>query len=247
MDNGAGMADEAVALDTSSDAFKNAAEEYMRGSGLHKALEGEREARKKLEGQVKQFDGIDPDEVRKVLADKVKAEEERARAEGDFEKLLVQERDKFAKELATRDEGTKGLRRDLAGALIDSAATKAISKFGGDSELLLPHVQANTRLIEVNGKHVAVVLDEAGEPRLAPDAKTATDYMGVEQLVGGWKEAGKFAGAFAGTGASGGGASASTRNGGAGTPRQISVEDSVRMPPDDLKAGIQSGQLQVVG
>jgi len=237
------MADEG--LDTSSETFKLAAEEYMRGSGLHKALEGEREARKRLEGQVKQFDGIDPSEVKKVLADRAKAEQDQARAEGDFEKLLTQERDKFAKELATREESTKGLRRDLAGALIDSAATKAIAKFSGDAELLLPHVQANTRLIEVNGKHVAVVLDEAGEPRLAPDAKTATDYMGIEHLVSGWKGAGKFAGAFAGTGASGGGATASTRNGGAGTPRRISLDDSVRMPPDELKAGVQSGQIQV--
>ena len=239
------MADDDGALDTSSEAFKTAAEEYMRGSGLHKALEGERTARKEIEAQFKQFDGIDPDEVRKVLADRVKAEQEKSRAEGDFEKLLTQERDKFAKELSLRDEGAKGLRRDLAGALIDSAATKAISKFNGDAELLLPHVQANTKLVEVNGKHVAVVLDEAGEPRLAPDAKTATDYMGIEHLVSGWKGAGKFAGAFAGTGASGGGASASTRNGGAGTPRRISLDESVRMAPDELKAGVLSGQLRV--
>lgn len=240
------MADgDTVALDTGSDEFKAAAEEYLKGTGVHKALESEREARQELEGQVKLFDGIDPEEVKKILAEKARAEQERSRAEGDFEKLLQQERDKFAKELKQREGLTQGLRNDLEGALIDSAATKAITKFEGDAELLLPHVKANTKLIEVNGKHVAVVLDESGEPRLAPDAKTATDYMGIEHLVGGWKEAGKFAGAFAGTGASGGGATASTRSGGAGTPKRISLDESVRMDPSELDKGLKSGAFQV--
>ena len=110
------MADDQAALDTASDEFKAAAEEYMKGSGLHKALESERDARKKLEGQVKQFDGIDPDEVKKILADKAKAEQARARAEGDFEKLLTQERDRFDKALEERDATNKGLRGNLEGA-----------------------------------------------------------------------------------------------------------------------------------
>ena len=236
------MADDQAPLDTSSDEFKAAAEEYLKGTGIHKALKAEREAREATE---KRFEGIDPEKVRALMDADRKSEDAKARAAGDFEKLLQQERDKFALELEKRDGFTKGLRSDLEAALIDSAATKAISKFEGDAELLLPHVKASTKLIEVNGKHVAVVLDDAGEPRLAPDAKTATDYMGIEHLVGGWKEAGKFAGAFAGTGASGGGASASTRNGGAGTPKRISLDESVRMPPDELKKGLQSGQLQV--
>ena len=236
------MADDQAPLDTSSDEFKAAAEEYLKGTGIHKALKAEREAREATE---KRFEGIDPEKVRALMDADRKSEDDKARAAGDYEKLLKQERDKFALELEKREGLTKGLRSDLEGALIDSAATKAISKFEGDAELLLPHVKASTKLIEVNGKHVAVVLDDAGEPRLAPDAKTATDYMGIEHLVGGWKEAGKFAGAFAGTGASGGGASASTRNGGTGTPKRISLDESVRMPPDELKKGLQSGQLQV--
>lgn len=232
-------------LDTSSPEFRDAAERYMKDTGLHKAMETEREARKKLEGQVKQFEGVDLDEVKSLMEERRKVEEEKARAAGDFEKLLQQERDKFASELAKRDEGANGLKKSLEEALIDSAATKAIAKYEGDAELLLPHVKASTKLVEANGKYVAVVLDEKGEARLAPDAKTATDYMGVEHLIGGWKEQGKFAGAFAGTGASGGGAPASTRNGGTGTPRRISVEDSARMDPAELSKGLRSGSIQV--
>ena len=205
----------------------------------------EREKRKGLEQRLQQFDGVDLTEWNQLRAEKQTAADEKARAAGDFEKLLQQERDKFAKELEIRDGLTSGLRGDLEGALIDSAATKAISKFEGDAELLLPHVKANTKLIEVNGKHIAVVLDDSGEPRLTPDAKTATDYMKIEHLVGGWKDAGRFKGAFAGTGASGGGATASTRNGGAGTQRTIDVSESVRMDPQELAKGLRSGQFQI--
>lgn len=239
------MAEGDAKLDTGSDEFKKAAEEYMKGSGLHKALESERDARKKLEGKVKLFDGIDLEKVRALMDADRKSEDDKARAAGDFEKLLKQQGEKFEERLKELGVENAGILDDLSGALIDSAAAKAIAKFEGDAELLLPHVKAATKLMDVKGKRIAVVLDESGEPRLAPDAKTATDYMGIEHLVGRWKEKGKFAGAFAGTGASGGGASASTRTGGTGTLKRITLDESVRMDPDELKKGLKGGQLQV--
>ena len=229
-------------IDTTSPEFKAAAEKWLEDQGIHKALSAEREARKKLE---KQWDGLDPDEVRQLLKELEEAEKEEAQEQGDHERLLEQERTRFANELKARDDKMAGLQKSLEAALIDSAAAKAISKYEGDAELLLPHVRSATKLMEVNGKHVAVVLDDSGQPRLAPDAKTATDYMGIEHLVGGWREAGKFAGAFAGTGASGGGASASTRAGGSGTPRRVSLDEAARMDPGELKKGIDTGALQV--
>ena len=235
------MAEGDAVLDVTTEEFKTAAETYMKGTGLHKTMESERDARKALELKMKQFDGIDVDEVKKVMAEKAKAADEKSRAAGDFEKLLKQQGEKFTKELEERDTTNKGLHGDLEEALIDSAAMKAISKFEGDAELLLPHVKAATKLIEVNGKQVAVVVDESGEPRLAPDAKKATDYMSIEHLVGGWKEDGKFAGAFTGTGASGGGASASTRTGGAGTPKQFSTKEVERMSEAEFNKVVEAG------
>lgn len=234
-------------IDTSSPEFKKAAEEWLEGQGIKKALDSEREARKEMEKRLSRFEDVDLDEFKELKAEKEKAEQERARAEGDFEKLLEQERQKFNKELQSRDERMKSLQSSLESALIDSAATKAISKYEGDAELLLPHVRSQTKLMEVDGRHQAVVVDDTGEPRLSPEAQTATDYMGIEHLVGSWKENGKFAGAFAGSGASGGGAPASTRSGGSGAPKKISLDEAARMDPSELKSGTASGSLQVVG
>lgn len=225
-------------IDTTSQEFQDAVKAALEteAGGLKSALKKERDARGEMEKQLRQFDGLDPAEIRKLLDEKKKAEDEKAKAAGDFEKLLNQEREKFAKELKSRDDKTAGLQKSLEEALIDAAARKAIGA-DGDADLLLPHVQKVTKLVETNGRYVAVVLDESGEPRLAPDAKTASDYMGIDHLVKGWKDEGKFAGAWFGTGASGGGAAPGKREGGAGARRKISLTEAASMSSEDIRKG----------
>ena len=72
---------------------------------------------------------------------------------------------------------------------------------------------------------------------LAPDAKTASDYMTINQLVGGWKEAGKFAGAFAGTGASGGGTPAGGSGGRSGGAKKVITPDQIPQYLDEVASG----------
>lgn len=107
------------------------------------------------------------------------------------------------------------------------------------------------KLIERDGKHVAAVVDDSGDPRLAPDAKTAADYMNAEQLVGTWKDEGKFAGAFAGTGASGAGSATSkTVARGGGPKRMITSEEIGRLDAEGIAAfnrgeiGISDDEVQ---
>lgn len=187
--------------------------------------------RDKALGQLKELqsklpEDFDPEEWKKLKAANAEAEEARAREEGRYEELLEKERKRFQKSVEERDAKVASLEASLRKTLIESAAKSAISKHGGDAELLLPHVTNAADLVELNGQHVAVVKDANGEPMLAPEAKTATDYMGIDHLVSGWKEQGRFPGAFVGTGASGGGASANGSGGGAtGTKKTISPDE----------------------
>lgn len=215
-------------IDTSSKEFEEAAEAWLEQQGIKSALDSERDARKKAEQKLRQLDGVDPEEYKRLKADAEKAEEERQRAEGNFEQLLEKERGKMQELIAERDEKIEALTASLESTLIESAAKSAISAHGGDAELLLPHVTRSAKLVERDGRHVAVVVDDKGEPRLAPDAKTAQDYMGIEHLVNGWKADGKYPGAFAGTGASGGGAPPGSGGGGGGggAPRSVSASDA---------------------
>jgi len=201
-------------IDTSSEEFKAALKAHLGEHGIDadslpgyaSALKDEREARKKAEKAAAKFKDVDLDKYSALTAAAEKAEEERQREAGRYDELLEKERTKFKGTVEERDAKITSLTASLERTLIESAAKSAIAQHGGDAELLLPHVTRATKLLEIDGRHAAVVVDERGEPRLAPDAKTATDYMGIDHLVGGWKEAGKYSGAFAGTGASGGGA-----------------------------------------
>lgn len=231
-------------IDTSSPEFKQAAEAWLKDQGIHKALEDEREARKKLESQMSSLKGVDVEEYRKLKSEAEKAEEERQREAGKFDELRKKDQEKFAVALKERDDENAKLRGSLERTLIESAAKSAIAAHGGDAELLLPHVTAATKLIEAEGQHRAVVIDPKGEPRLAPDAKTASDYMGIDHLVAGWKEGGKYPGAFAGTGASGGGAQPNASRGGSGGAKKTIPASDVAALNANAEA-IAKGEVQV--
>lgn len=215
-------------IDTSSEEFKAAVKAALdeEAAGLKTALDKERTARKEAEKDAAKYKDVDVEKYEQLVSEAEKAEQERQREAGKFDELLEKERDKFQDALKERDAKVAALTTSLESTLIESAAKSAIAEHGGDAELLLPHVTKTTKLMEIDGRHVAVVVDEKGEPRLAPEAKTATDYMGIEHLVGGWKEGGKYQGAFEGTGASGGGAQNNANRGGGGsTPKVVGEAD----------------------
>jgi hypothetical protein len=230
-------------IDTSTEEFKAAVKAALdeEAAGLKKALDSERDARKAAEKAAAKFKDVDLDKYSDLITKAEKAEEDRQREAGKFDELLDKERQKFKGTVEERDTRIATLTASLERTLIESAAKSAITQHGGDEELLLPHVTKATKLLEIEGRHVAVVVDEKGEPRLAPEAKNATDYMGIDHLVGGWKESGKYAGAFAGTGASGGGAPPRNQGGGPPGPKKTVSESDFMSNLD----GIAKGEVKV--
>lgn len=221
------------------------AEELFREktSGLEANRNTILDEKKELEQKLEAFKDVDLQEWQKLRKANEEAEAEKARQAGKFDELLELERQKFATTIAEKDKTIERLDGSLHKTLVESAAKTAIAKHEGDVDLLLPHVTASAKLLEQDGQHVAAVIDSKGEARLAPDAKTAADFMTIEQLVGGWKDEGKFAGAFTGTGASGGGAPAGGSGGGSGgtPPKTISPDDLHKYTKE-----VQKGEIKVV-
>jgi hypothetical protein len=67
-------------------------------------LEKASEELTKLQAQLKQFDGIDPEAIKKVLADQKSAEEKQLEAKGDYDRLKQRMADEHTKEVKTLKE-----------------------------------------------------------------------------------------------------------------------------------------------
>jgi len=198
------------------------------------ALETERQSRKALEAKLAGYGDMTPEQV-KVLNDaKGKAEREKDFANGNFEKILAEERAKHAKDMELRDMGDKRLRATLESALIDAEATRAIVEHGGNPALLLPIIKGRTKLESVGEREVAVVIGEKGGPLLKSGAQKADDYMPISEFVAGMKADKTYAGAFAaGVGSGTGG----QRNGQRQTTEAKESQDRMQRTVEALKGG----------
>lgn len=133
----------------------------------------------------------------KYNAEREAAERKKLEAKGEYDKLLAREKDKFAAEVAKKDEQVAKMRAALEAKLVDAEAIAAISAAGGSAKLLLPHVKSMTRVVEAdNGALVVEVLDKDGLPIDG----------GFTALIESMKTDEDFLGAFRSTTASGGGA-----------------------------------------
>jgi hypothetical protein len=175
-------------------------------NGLKNALGHEKDEARKLKAALKKFDGLDADEIRQIIDEREKRQNDAARAKGDFEKLEAKLKGEHAKDIELRDKRVSTLEAALRSEKVDNAATQAIIELEGSPKVLLPHVTRDVRVIEDDtGTFHTVVVDEHGEPRLKKDAKTGKDYLSLEEHVSGFKDDPEFAGAFKGSGASGSG------------------------------------------
>lgn len=144
----------------------------------------------------------------KTLSDSIKTDkknkeqEERKKLEqvGDHEALKAH----YEKELEQERNARLGYEAALVNNDRTLKITSAITEVGGNVKLLAPHV-ANRLKAEVDGGKVTyTVLDEAGNPMFVK-GNPAT----IKDLVAELRSSDDFAGAFAGSGASGAGTSAS--------------------------------------
>ena len=175
-------------------------------SALKNALGHVRAERDMEREKLKKYDGFDADEFKRlqVVEEKVKKDAELARS--DFDRQFTEASEQYKTEIKLRDEKIAVQNADLQQALIDTQATIDIAAAGGSPQLLLPHIRAHTEIREVNGRHRALVIGDDGTPRLRKGATQGTDHLPLADYIAELKEDKQFAGAFAGTGASGGGA-----------------------------------------
>lgn len=201
-------------IDTGTQEFRDAvtAAADEKNAGLKSAFDKEKASGKAAKADLAKFEGIDPDKYRTLVTDAETAEAKRQKSIGDWEaresklqegfdaqiKKMIGERDAA---ITQRDAGTT----ELDSYLREKAAIEVIAPIGS-VKLLLPEVLKLTKLVEVDGKKVVQVLDANGAPRLRDGAKTATDFMGISELVESFREDDELARAFNGTGSTGSGA-----------------------------------------
>lgn len=182
--------------------------------GLKSALEAERKAKADFEKSLKGFEGIDPEEARKLKAEAEKIESDKLKQKGDWETREKQLKDQLAAELSKRDQHFQSelktredriatLQGALEKSLIEAHATAAIAAAKGVPELLLPHVMRQVRIAEENGNFVVRVLDAQGQPRIA---NVKGDPFTITNLVDEMKNNSVYGRAFEASGAGGSGA-----------------------------------------
>ncbi len=211
--------------------------------GLKSALSGEREAKRaaeakltELSGSLKSFEGLDPAETRKKLTKldellKIDPEKEADRlARERVEGWIAGEGKKYQGEIEKREQRIASLSSALSKEMIEAKAVTAITSEKGRIKPLMPHVLARTRIREIDGQHVAEVLDEKGNPRIgSADGKPMT----ISELVRELKADPDFAGNFEGSGHSGSGS-----HGGSGHPGSGGAQPTKSV--DMIRSGLQS-------
>jgi hypothetical protein len=215
--------------------------------GLKGALGKERKAAADAAKALKAFEGIKDAKTALAAIKKVeemadwkptKETEEKIAA---FKKQLVEQHEMALKKATDRGDNMEG---QLKGVLVEAAAVEALTKEGGRIGLMLPHVLNRVTMREANGKYIAEVLDESGNPAIG-DAQG--NPMTIPQLVTSMKGHDDYSAAFDGTGNSG------TGSGGGDKPNKPSIQGGVRQIPssdqDQIDANfedIASGKAVVV-
>lgn len=197
-----------------------AAAEALAAKMVEQQVGGLKAKRDELLGEVKRLKGragmlpddFDPEEYKALKSAAAKAEEERLRKEGDFDKWRQQMQDERDRLL-----GEAQAERDKAFSQRDSYVQRTevianIAKADGIADLLEPHVMAQTKVFVTDNGPVVKVVDKEGHPRI--NGQTGKELT-LADLLSEMKESDVFAPAFRGSRATGGGANGSAGNGGA--------------------------------
>ena len=171
----------------------------------------------KLKDLQRKFDGVDPEKYRALAEAASKAEEERAKAAGNWDSLRAQLVESHTKAMEKTTGELTADRAFIRTLLADNEATRAIGAAEGNVALLLPHVLKH---IDVrrndDGTYSAVVVDAKGNPRIdGPKGEP----MSIPALIAEFKANEQYGAAFKGSGAAGSGATGSKHSSGAGAVR----------------------------
>lgn len=187
-------------------------------SALKDALRKERKRADDAEKQKKAWErsGKTPDEIAELIEAQQARETTEAERRGEWDKLKAQMNTAHQSELAKKDETLAAMRKRLSSELVDKNAVSEIATAGGVPDLLLPHVQRQTK---VDDDFNVTVVDAKGDPRI----KGNGDPFTIKDLVAEMKASDVYGRAFNGSGNSGSGtppnSGSSGSNSGGNTPK----------------------------
>lgn len=175
---------------------------------------------KSLAALAKQYDGIDPEQARAAMEGAKLAEEQRAKAAGEWDKHKAKLQDEFTKERTALEGKTERYRAALYEREVRLAARQALEVVAVSVDLLMPHVEKHLRMVEApDGTVGHAVIGPDGEPRLKG---SKGEPMTVVDLVEEMRSQSMFLSAFKGTGSTGTGAMGGAHGAGAGPVRSRS-------------------------
>lgn len=176
--------------------------------GLKSALEKERKARKKYEGDYRELqdkipDDFDVERWQELTEAEKDRERKKAEERGEYEKLVQQVKEQKDKQIAELEERYNSLQRKREQDFIERELVTEASEQDAHAGLLVKHARDFVRFTDRDGDRVPVIVDEDGDRMLTEDG----DEAGFSYLVSWMKEQDRFAPLFKPSGATGGGAS----------------------------------------
>lgn len=181
--------------------------------------------------QIGQLLGLEGDDA--VSAEALRAAVEKTIGESkdgkvNWDKMKKDLERGFQGQLQTKDGELQAMSKTLQKYLVTTAAVQAIAAHKGVPDLLLPHIQARTKVIKDGEDYVVRVVDESGDPR----GNASGGFMTVEDLVKELKAHQTFGRAFESEAPNGGGKPPGS---GTKTPTQRQGELS---PTQKIAAGL---------
>lgn len=160
-------------------------------SALNKTRDEKRESGRKLKALQEKYAGFDVDDYEKLKGLETDAATAKLEAAGEWEKIKEQMTTQHAESLSVKDKEIARVTRQLEKVEVDSKVIAAISKAGGNVELLTPHVRSRLQLN--TDDFTVTVLDSDGKtPKVDGDGNPVT----MDALVSEMRKSETYAGAF---------------------------------------------------
>lgn len=200
-------------------------------AGLKSALQKEREAAKTATKQAQQWQslGKTPDEISALVEASKKAEEEKLKGSGEWEKLKAQMLQQQNDALSKKDQQLAIKDKALTKYLVDAAAVTALAAAKGSAALLLPHIRSSVKVIEDGDDYAVRVVDATGNPRVNGKG----EFLTITDLVSEMRQSDDYSRAFDASGITGSGAGPSNGVSGSKTLKK-SAFDALK-PADRAK------------
>lgn len=242
LDSLEGMDDAAKALYLEKDGkFHLDVEGIENADSVKAALDRERKAARDATKASEKWRalGKTPEEIQELLEAQREAEEQKATRAGEWDKLKAQMNEKHAADIAQRDESITALRKRLNAELVDAKAVAAIAAAKGSPDLLLPHIQRQTK---VDDDFNVQVVDGKGDPRVNGKGEP----LSIADLVSEMRQSEVFGRAFDGGNSGTGKEPGHGGHGGGNGSKTMSRADFEKLSPNDRQKIMAEGKIQVV-